>query len=83
MTEDEEDWQRLWRQTELDQSGMKQVNGYLNAQGKSVDVPEIVLAHLDSSALHAGLPDGRRGLGTLEVFMRHCEAWRLHARGEA
>lgn len=33
--------------------------------------------------LHSGLPDGRTGLGNLEIFMRHCEARRLHAHADA
>ena len=40
-------------------------------------------AELDADNSHGGLPDGRRGLGGLELFMRHCEAWRLNARADA
>ena len=28
------------------------------------------------------LPDGRRGLGNFELFMRLCEAWTMNAKGE-
>jgi len=34
---------------------------------------------IDTAVMHGDLPDGRRGLGTFELFMRHCEAWRLDA----
>ncbi len=34
---------------------------------------------LDTGDMHGDLPDGRRGLGVFELFMRHCEAWRLDA----
>lgn len=45
--------------------------------------PFLSFAILDSNDMHGDLPDGRRGLGCFELFMRHCEAWRLHARAYA
>ena len=46
--------------------------------------PLIDLAILDSRIYrHGSIPNGLAGLGTFEMFMRHCEAWRLDARGEA
>ena len=47
------------------------------------EYPVIMFTDLDTSRLQTGLPDGRRGLGNLEIFMRHCEAWRLNACGKA
>ena len=47
------------------------------------EFPVILFSDLDTSRLHTGLPDGRRGLGNFEIFMRHCEAWRLNACEEA
>lgn len=41
--------------------------------------PLISFTVMDTSVMHGDLPDGRRGLGTFELFMRHCEAWRLDA----
>lgn len=81
--DEEESWNSLWRQTELYHRKIKHDNEWLKANGKSLEVPEIELADLDTASLHTALPGGRKGLGTLEIFMRHCEAWRLHARGEA
>ena len=45
--------------------------------------PYMSLAALDTNGIHEELPDGRRGMGSFEIFMRHCEAWRLHAHAEA
>ena len=45
--------------------------------------PFLSFAILDTNDMHGDLPDGRRGLGCFELFMRHCEAWRLHARAYA
>lgn len=41
--------------------------------------PFISFTVMDTALMHGDLPDGRRGLGTFELFMRHCEAWRLDA----
>lgn len=46
-------------------------------------VPDILLYALDGYHMHAGIPDGPDGLGTFELLMRHCEAWRLDAMGLA
>jgi hypothetical protein len=50
---------------------------------RSRGVPVIFLNNLDTRANHQGLPDGHRGLGSFEIFMRHCEAWRLDIEGLA
>ncbi|KAG8527414.1 uncharacterized protein KY384_007566 [Bacidia gigantensis] len=41
--------------------------------------PQIRFSDLAGRNVYRHLPDGRRGLGNLEVFMRNCEAWRLNA----
>ena len=45
--------------------------------------PFMSFTMLDTKDMHSELPDGRRGLGTFELFMRHCEAWRLNAHAYA
>ena len=45
--------------------------------------PFISFTVLDTNDMHGDLPDGRQGVGSFELFMRHCEAWRLHARADA
>lgn len=39
----------------------------------------ISLCDLDSRKMQEDLPGGRKAIGGFELFMRHCEAWRLHA----
>ncbi|KAL8904658.1 MAG: hypothetical protein Q9171_006968 [Xanthocarpia ochracea] len=47
-----------------------------------IPTPWISLAALDGHTMHDGLPD-RMGLAVFEVVMRHCEAWRMDATGNA
>ncbi|KAI9760700.1 MAG: hypothetical protein M1840_002348 [Geoglossum simile] len=42
-------------------------------------LPTISISDLDTRDLHRNLPDGRRGVGGFEIWMRHHEAWRLDA----
>lgn len=63
------------------------VDGYLE-EGEGAPFgddcfPVIRLSTLDGCSMHVGQPDGARSLGVFEVFMRHCEAWRLDAMGLA
>lgn len=51
--------------------------------GNRQKCPVIQLAKLDTRDMRQGLPDSHRGLGSFELFMRHCEAWRLDAIGYA
>ncbi|KAL8668536.1 MAG: hypothetical protein Q9168_006840 [Polycauliona sp. 1 TL-2023] len=45
--------------------------------------PLISLAAMDGYAMYEGLPDLWKGLPIFEVFMRHCEAWKMDAKGDA
>lgn len=45
--------------------------------------PVIELSSLETRYMRQGLPDSHRGLASFELFMRHCEAWRLDATGYA
>ncbi|KAL9024300.1 MAG: hypothetical protein Q9196_006616 [Gyalolechia fulgens] len=48
------------------------------------DLPPVIrLCRIDGSHSHEALPQGPKSLGVFEMFMRHCEAWRLDAIGLA
>lgn len=79
----EDEWLEAFNQTDLDNRVVREANDRRKALGERSEGPLIRLIDLDTQEMHRGLPDGRRGLGNLEIFMRHCEAWRLHVRGEA
>lgn len=84
INQDEEDkWLEVFNQCDLNNKVVREANDRRRALGEPLEGPLISLADLDTHELHRGLPDGRRGLGNFEIFMRHCEAWRLHVRGEA
>ena len=79
----EDKWQELLDQCSRRNTELKEDNERKKARGEPEEKHEMSLATLDTSGMHRGLPHGRRGLGNFELFMRHCEAWRLHVRGEA
>ena len=79
----EDEWLEEFSRTDLDNRIRIEANERLKALDEPLEGPLISLADLDTQGIHRGLPDGRRGLGNFEIFMRHCEAWRLHTRGEA
>ena len=84
VVEGEEDWwPRRYSETEQYNERIERANDQSRANKKPCAGPVMRLADLDTEDLHSGLPDGRRGLGNLEIFMRHCEAWRLHSRADA
>ena len=78
-----EAWRADFYEAEDDNRLEREENERSRAAGKPLAGPLINLSDLDTTKLHYGLPDGRRGLGNFEIFMRHCEAWRLDARAEA
>lgn len=51
--------------------------------GRGPKRPLINIGELDTRIMRQGLPDGYRGLTSFELFMRHCEAWRLDVVGHA
>ena len=84
IDQDEENaWLERFNQIDHDNTVVREANNRRRALGEPLEVPHISLVDLDSQDMHRGLPDGRRGLGNFEIFMRHCEAWRLHVRREA
>lgn len=80
---DEQVWQELYDRTERENRTLQEANDLHRANHELCDGPRIRLSDLDSEDIHTGLPDGRRGLGNLEIFMRHCEAWKLHSNADA
>ena len=81
--EEEEIWLEQYNENERENKRVQEANDRRRAKNKTCEGPLMRLSELDTETLHTGLPDGRRGLGNLEIFMRHCEAWRLHARADA
>lgn len=79
----EDEWLEVFNQTDSHNRIIRETNERRRALDEPSEGPLIRFADLDTQEMHRGLPDSRRGLGNFEIFMRHCEAWRLHARGEA
>ena len=81
--EDEESWRQEFEETNAKNDRIFAANERRRAAGEACEGPVMSLNDLDTRDMHAGLPGGRRGLGGFELFMRHCEAWRLDARADA
>lgn len=80
----EQQWREAFDQTAIHNRSVREANHRRRALGEPSEGPVISLAHLDVPGIHPrGLPEGLKGLGNFEIFMRHCEAWRLHTLGEA
>ena len=79
----ENKWLESFNQTNSQRINARAANERRRVLNLPLKGPLIRLAELDTREMHRGLPDGRRGLGNFEIFMRHCEAWRLDACGEA
>ena len=62
---------------------IRRANDLCRSRREALEGPFIRLADMDGDVTYRNHPNGRRGLGSLETFMRHCEAWRLSARREA
>ena len=76
-------WNELYDATKARNEEIETANDWRGKNSDPLEGPLIALSDLDSGKMHVGLPGGRRGIGGFELFIRHCEAWRLHARGEA
>ena len=79
----QDEWRELFDRSARQQSDFEAQNKRKRALGEDVEKYDINTATLDTSGIHQVLPDGRKGLGNFEIFMRHCEVWRLHALGQA
>ena len=71
-------WQKAFDITQQEEADIRRMNDLRRANDQPCEGPLMNLASLDS-----GLPNGRRGLSNFEIFMRHCEVWRLDARADA
>ncbi len=76
-------WREEFEETKAENDKLFAENARRRASGEPCEGPVIFLNNMDTRDMHYGLPGGRRGLGGFELFMRHCEAWRLHARADA
>lgn len=79
----EELWRETYAKTKRELLELKEANAHRRANDQGIEGPLMRLSDLDTEDLHHGLPGGRSGLGNLEMFMRHCEAWRLHSCADA
>lgn len=80
----EQQWREAFDQTAIHNRSVREANHHRRALGEPSEGPVMNLTHLDIPGIHPrGLPDRLEGLVNFEIFMRHCEAWRLHALGEA
>ncbi|KAL8690061.1 MAG: hypothetical protein Q9218_004414 [Villophora microphyllina] len=67
----------------FDEDDLEKKRAAREAVDKMDNLPIIRLCAIDGYSMHEAFPDGRKGLGVFELLMRHCEAWRLDAVGEA
>lgn len=51
------------------------------AKTASGEVPICSFKRLDALKQHIGQPGGRSGIGSFELFFRHCAAWKLECEG--
>ncbi|KAI4247086.1 MAG: hypothetical protein LQ352_006233 [Teloschistes flavicans] len=68
---------------DIDESDLDMKRVQRIAAEKMDNRPIIRLCAIDGRSTHEALPDGRKGLAVFELLMRHCEAWRLDAVGQA
>lgn len=81
--EDEDDFLDMVEEQKEENRRVAEANAEARARGEPEAVPLIDLAQIDTYKLHRGLPGKWKGVGSFEVWMRHHEAWRLDAVGEA
>ena len=79
----EEAWRIAFKTAEETKRALMYAISRTRASDKVLGLPIIRFDNLDTQELYQGLPGGQTGLGNFEIFMRHCEAWRLSIRGEA
>ncbi|KAI9759755.1 MAG: hypothetical protein M4579_002140 [Chaenotheca gracillima] len=79
---DPDEWNESLETMPRAETVREQIQKQIKAGG-NVEVPYIELGALDQRMMQRSLPRRRGGLGSFELWMRHCEAWRLDAIGEA
>ena len=84
LTISKESYDRQRHSGHVDMAGAEHI---INQEGEDdsepLEVPNINLTELETDEMDGKSPNNRTGLEHFEVFMRLCEAWRLHVRGEA
>ena len=81
--EDEDEWLEQINQTNLDNKIAREAKNDQSGLGVRIEGPGIDLTNIDTNKVDGITPNNRTGLENFEVFMRQCEAWKLHVRGEA
>ena len=81
--QDEQEWKEHCEIAIRNTKEQLQINRKQHQEGESLVGPIINIGDLDRNVMNTSLPGGRSGLGCFELFMRHCEAWNMDARGEA
>lgn len=79
----EAEWQEAFAKAKKENPETEGANQRAGRAEKSLNHPLISFQNLDAMKMHHEMPDGGSGLGNFELFMRQCEAWRLHARADA
>ena len=79
----QDEWQKLFDGSALFKRQFEADNERKRAIGEDLRQFEVSHATLDTSGIHRGLPDCRKGLGNFEILMRHCELRRWHTSGQA
>lgn len=75
------EWKQLYETTLASNGPIRAPNHQRRDNGgRSMPFPCLCLSNLDPQSMHEDLADGRPAIGGFELFMRHCEAWRLYAR---
>jgi hypothetical protein len=77
----EEAWNEAFAKAERYNIARREAKKRRKAAGEAPTGPLINLCEMDTKAMRNGLPDGLEGLASFELFMRHCEAWRLDFEG--
>lgn len=79
----EEAWKEAFAKAEKYNIAKAELKRRKRAAGEGPSGPTINLCEMDTRAMRNGLPDGLEGLAGFELFMRHCEAYRLDFEGLA
>ena len=77
------DWDTDYAARKMKWRNSRQKIAQTLATGGFYDAPLICLSSRDADSRHSGNSNGQGSLNQFELFMRHCEAWRLDAKHEA
>ena len=80
---EDREWEDSYEGSKADAEKLSRLNVGAEERGRPRTGPQIDLCHLDSLKGSKALPGFRRIISCFEVWMRHCEAWRLDYEGLA